>query len=107
MILPSCILGDLSHVPDQSTIEDFGEVNVALVPVGGGNTLTAGMASDVIALIEPNYIVPMHYAIDGLNLDLEPVDKFLKGDGGQPSEAKKNFYGLHLHHFLNNPKSSF
>ncbi len=74
-------LGDLSHVPDQSTIEDFGEVNVALVPVGGGNTLTAGMASDVIALIEPNYIVPMHYAIDGLNLELDGVDKFLKAMG--------------------------
>ena len=74
-------LGDLSHVPDQSTIEDFGEVNVALVPVGGGNTLTAGMASDVIALIEPNYIVPMHYAIDGLKLQLDEVDKFLKAMG--------------------------
>jgi len=74
-------LGDLSHVPDQSTIEDFGEVHVALVPVGGGNTLTAGMASDVIALIEPNYIVPMHYAIDGLNMQLDPVDKFLKAMG--------------------------
>jgi len=74
-------LGDLAHVPDQSTIEDFGEVNVALVPVGGGTTLTADMAAEVIALIEPNYIVPMHYATDGLNLDLEPVDKFLKAMG--------------------------
>src|SRR5690606_37946859 len=27
-------LGDLAHVPDQSTIEALGEVNVVLVPVG-------------------------------------------------------------------------
>ncbi|MGJ3239069.1 MAG: MBL fold metallo-hydrolase [Anaerolineae bacterium] len=74
-------LGDLSHVPDQSTIEDFGEVNVALVPVGGGNTLTAGMAADVIALIEPHYIVPMHYAQEGLTIELDPVEKFLKAMG--------------------------
>lgn len=74
-------LGDLAHVPDQSTIEDFGEVNVALVPVGGGKTLTAGMAAEVIALIEPSYIVPMHYAIPGLNIELDPVDKFLKAMG--------------------------
>ena len=74
-------LGDLGHVPDQSTIEDFGEVNVALVPVGGGNTLTGGQAAEVIALIEPSYIVPMHYAIDGLNMQLDPVDKFLKAMG--------------------------
>jgi L-ascorbate metabolism protein UlaG (beta-lactamase superfamily) len=74
-------LGDLNHVPDQSTIEDFGEVHVALVPVGGGNTLNAAQAADVIALIEPSYIVPMHYAIDGLNIELDPVDKFLKAMG--------------------------
>jgi L-ascorbate metabolism protein UlaG (beta-lactamase superfamily) len=74
-------LGDLSHVPDQSTIEDLGEVHVALVPVGGGNTLSAAMAAEVIALIEPNYIIPMHYAMDGLKLELDPVDKFLKAMG--------------------------
>ena len=74
-------LGDLSHVPDQSTIEALGEVHVVLVPVGGGQGLTASQAAEVIALIEPNYIVPMHYAIPGLNLDLDPVDKFLKEMG--------------------------
>jgi L-ascorbate metabolism protein UlaG (beta-lactamase superfamily) len=74
-------LGDLSHVPDQSTIEDFGEVNVALVPVGGGNTLSATMAAEVIALIEPSYIVPMHYATPGLDLELDDVEKFLKAMG--------------------------
>lgn len=74
-------LGDLGHVPDQSTIEDFGEVNVVLVPVGGGNTLKPAMAAEVIALIEPHYIVPMHYQIDGLAMELEPVDKFLTAMG--------------------------
>ena len=74
-------LGDLSHVPDQSVIEAFGEVNVALVPVGGGNTLKPAMAAEVIAQIEPNYIVPMHYAQAGLGIELEPVDKFLKAMG--------------------------
>ena len=74
-------LGDLLHVPDQSTVEAMGEVNVALVPVGGGGALKASEAAEVIALIEPNYIVPMHYAIPGLALDLDPVDKFLKEMG--------------------------
>lgn len=74
-------LGDLAHVPDQSTIEDFGEVTVALVPVGGGKTLTAGQAADVVALIEPSYVIPMHYEIDGLDVELEDVEKFLKAMG--------------------------
>ena len=74
-------LGDLKHVPDQSTIEAMGEVNVALVPVGGGMALRASAAAEVIAMIEPNYIVPMHYALPGLKIELDPVDKFLKEMG--------------------------
>jgi L-ascorbate metabolism protein UlaG (beta-lactamase superfamily) len=74
-------LGDLAHIPEQSTIEALGAVHVALVPVGGGNSLRANLAAEVIALIEPNYIVPMHYALPGLNVELDPVDKFLKEMG--------------------------
>lgn len=74
-------LGDLAHVPDQSTIEDLGEINVLLIPVGGGAVLNAAMAAEVVALIEPHYVVPMHYAIPDLTLSLDPVDKFLKAMG--------------------------
>ncbi|MEQ8671923.1 MAG: MBL fold metallo-hydrolase [Aggregatilineales bacterium] len=74
-------LGDLAHVPNQSTIESLGEVHVALVPIGGGNSLSAAEAAEVIALIEPNYIVPMHYMLDGLTVLLDPVEKFLKEMG--------------------------
>lgn len=71
-------LGDLAHIPAQSTTESLGEVNVLLIPVGGGNGLRASQAAEVVALIEPHYIVPMHYALPGLNLELETVDRFLK-----------------------------
>ncbi len=71
-------LGDLAHIPAQSTTEALGEVNVLLIPVGGGNGLRASQAAEVVALIEPHYIVPMHYALPGLNLELETVDRFLK-----------------------------
>lgn len=74
-------LGSLSHVPDQSTIEALGEVNAVLVPVGGGRGLTANQAAEVIALIEPNYIVPMDYAIPGLSIERDPLDKFLQAMG--------------------------
>lgn len=74
-------LGDLSHVPDQSTIKELGEVTVLFVPVGGGNGLKAAMAAEVITLIEPRYIVPMHYALPNLTFELEPVEKFLKAMG--------------------------
>ncbi len=74
-------LGDLAHVPDQSTIEALGIVNVLLLPVGGGKGLRAAQAAEVVALIEPNFVVPMHYALPGLKFELDPVDKFLKAMG--------------------------
>lgn len=81
-------LGDLAHVPDQSTIEALGVVNVLLLPVGGGNGLRAAQAAEVVALIEPHFVVPMHYALPGLKFELDPVDKFLKAMGvGKPQEA--------------------
>lgn len=73
--------GDLAYVPDQSVVEEMGEVNVLLLPVGGGGALNASLASEVVSLIEPSYIIPMHYALPQLPLDLEPVDRFLKAMG--------------------------
>jgi L-ascorbate metabolism protein UlaG (beta-lactamase superfamily) len=74
-------LGDLAHIPAQAVVEAMGQVNVLLLPVGGGNGLKAAQAAEVVALIEPYYVVPMHYALPGLVIELDPVDKFLKAMG--------------------------
>lgn len=74
-------LGDMQKVPPQTQIEALEEVNVLLVPVGGGNSLNAAQASELVSMIEPNIVIPMHYKIPGLNLDLEDVDRFLKEMG--------------------------
>ncbi len=74
-------LGDLAHVPDQETLEELLDVNVVLIPVGGGAGLKASTAAEVISMIEPNYIIPMHYALSGLTVELDSVDKFLKEMG--------------------------
>lgn len=74
-------MGDLGFVPEQSLVEELGEVHVLLIPVGGGNGLKATQAAEVVALVEPRFIVPMHFELPGLNLPLEPVDKFLRAMG--------------------------
>jgi hypothetical protein len=51
-------LGDLDHVPVQADIDAFGTVNVALVPIGGGKSLNAAQAAEVISLIEPEIVIP-------------------------------------------------
>jgi L-ascorbate metabolism protein UlaG (beta-lactamase superfamily) len=79
--LTVCHLGDLDHVPTQAQIEALGAVNVALVPVGGGGGLNAAQAAEVISLLEPSIVVPMHYRTDSGSLSLDPVSKFLKEMG--------------------------
>jgi L-ascorbate metabolism protein UlaG (beta-lactamase superfamily) len=74
-------LGDLSYVPTQSQIEDLGAVDVALVPVGGGGALAPGEAAEVISLIEPSIVVPMHYKTGAETVKLGTVSRFLSEMG--------------------------
>lgn len=74
-------LGDMAKVPTQTQIEALEEVNVLLVPVGGGNSLNAAQAAELVSMIEPNIVIPMHYSIPNLKLELEDVERFLKEMG--------------------------
>jgi L-ascorbate metabolism protein UlaG (beta-lactamase superfamily) len=80
-------LGDLDKVPSQTEIEALEEVNILLLPVGGGNSLNAAQASELVSMLEPNIVVPMHYHLPGLKLELEEIDRFLKEMGvNEPTE---------------------
>lgn len=74
-------LGDLNRVPSQTEIEALGNVHVALVPVGGGGGLTPAKAVEVVSLLEPGIVIPMHYSTPGCLLKLAPVSRFLKEMG--------------------------
>jgi L-ascorbate metabolism protein UlaG (beta-lactamase superfamily) len=81
-----CHLGDLRRVPTQSQVEELGDVDVLLIPVGDGTTLGAAKASEVISLLEPRIVIPMHYKTELLRgLELAPVDQFLKEMGVKES----------------------
>jgi L-ascorbate metabolism protein UlaG (beta-lactamase superfamily) len=79
--LTACHLGDLGHVLAQEQVEALGEVNVLLIPVGGGHTLTGSQAAEVVNVIEPNIVIPMHYKTPATNRDLAPVSRFLRAMG--------------------------
>ncbi len=81
-------LGDLQQVPTQAEIEALGTVNVALVPVGGGGGLNAAKAAEVISLIEPNIVIPMHYSTPDAKVTLDSLNKFMKEMGLNKQEAQ-------------------
>ena len=74
-------LGDVQKIPNQLEIEALGNVNVVLVPVGGGGGLSAAKAVEVVSLLEPGIVIPMHYNTPDSSLKLAPVGKFLKEMG--------------------------
>jgi L-ascorbate metabolism protein UlaG (beta-lactamase superfamily) len=76
-----CHLGDLGHPLSSSQIEEIGNVDVLLVPVGGGSTINAAQAAGVIRSIEPKIVIPMHYKTPELTREMNTVDKFLKEMG--------------------------
>ena len=74
-------LGDVQKVPSQTEIENLGGVNVVLVPVGGGGGLNAAKAAEIVSLLEPGFVIPMHYEVPESNLQLDPLNRFIKEMG--------------------------
>ncbi|MEO8357494.1 MAG: MBL fold metallo-hydrolase [Chloroflexota bacterium] len=81
-------LGDLQQTPTQSEIESLGTVNVLLVPVGGGGGLNAAKAAEIISLIEPSLVIPMHYSTPDSKLSLESLNKFIKEMGLSKADSQ-------------------
>ena len=74
-------LGNIDHVPTQREVERLGTVNVLLVPVGGGASLSAAQAVETVRIIQPNIAIPMHYSVPRTIPRLDPLEKFLKEMG--------------------------
>jgi L-ascorbate metabolism protein UlaG (beta-lactamase superfamily) len=91
--LTVCHLGDLSRVLTQAQVEAMPTIDILMVPVGGGGALDADQAAEVISLLEPKIVLPMHYRTDVIeNVELDPISKFLREMGvseHSPAEGLK------------------
>ena len=76
-----CHLGDLGHMLTAEQIEELGDVDVLLLPVGGVSTINASTAAEVVRRLEPKIVIPMHYQTPAISRELQPVDGFLKEMG--------------------------
>ncbi len=69
-------------------VEDLGNVDILLIPVGGIYTIGAKDASEIISQIEPGIVIPMHYKVPNLKIELDDVSKFLKEMGEESTEPQ-------------------
>jgi L-ascorbate metabolism protein UlaG (beta-lactamase superfamily) len=86
------VTGNISGKLDEQQVENLGQVDVLVVPVGGkGLTLDAEDAAQVVTQLEPSYVIPVHYD-DGTTTYPMPQDgvaTFLQEMGSNPEAQSK------------------
>jgi hypothetical protein len=84
---------DLSHISElkltEDEVEDLGDVDILLLPVGGHDVLDYDQAAKTVSLIEPKIIIPMNYQMPGVKINLDSNEKFLKQMGGKFETMEK------------------
>jgi len=90
--------GRLQRQLTEDEIDALGHVDVLVVPVGGGDALSAGDATKLVSAIEPSIVVPARYRVPGgAGAEYEPVDKFAKemglAEGAWQSQPKLSLSG--------------
>lgn len=78
-------LGALSSSTiDAKILEQFGDVDILFVPIGGGDVLDAASASALGVKLEAHVVIPMHY-------DQKALAAFLKEEGVEHAKAEEKF----------------
>lgn len=84
---------NLTHIREwnikQDDLDDLGEIDILILPVGSNSVLTPKLASQIAHDIEPKIVIPSHYATAGLKLPNEKVEEFTKAFGGKPETMEK------------------
>lgn len=75
-------LGDLGHLPDAQTVAAIGRADLLFLPIGGVFTIDAAAAHEVLALLRPHLVIPMHYSTPALAFHLDGPEAFLSGLSG-------------------------
>lgn len=85
-----CHCGDLGHVLSPAVLEYIDQVDILLIPVGGEYTVDARTALEVVNQLAPKVVIPMHYKVEGLTIELDPLEKFISAYGkGMPELQTK------------------
>lgn len=72
-----CHLGDLGEPFSLPRVKTIGNPDVLLLPVGGNYTIDAAEAKKYVDAIAPSLVIPMHYFVRGLTVDIEGPERFL------------------------------
>ena len=85
--------GDLGCMPEREQLEELQGLDVAFIPVGGFYTIDGIQAGELIKIINPRIVIPMHFRDDSLGFGFDvisTVDVFLNAMGGGEFKEKSS-----------------
>ena len=83
-------LGLIESVPGSALLNELKDVDIVLMPAGGGNALGGAQAAEVMRVIDPGLVIPMNYRTEFEAMDeLEPLDRFQRETGSKPEPEAK------------------
>jgi hypothetical protein len=83
-----CHLGDISMPMTTRMIDELKPVDVVLVPTGGQCTLDMDLIYQTLQDLDAKIAIPMHYKTEGLNVDVDPIDNFVRRMGLDEIQAQ-------------------
>ncbi len=86
------VVGNIQPKLSEEQLETLGIVDILIVPVGGGGyTLDAMNAAEIVKQVEPRVVIPVHYADGATEYEVpqESVDGFIKELGVPIEEFPK------------------
>lgn len=82
-------LGGINQVPTEELLGRLENIDILLLPVGGGPYLDPMKAKEIVLELEPRIVVPLGFATDGCTLPLAAADMFCKEVGGMRQDGNK------------------
>lgn len=75
-------LGQLHRKLTDAELEALGNIDILILPVGGGDAMDAKLSSSLISMVEPRIVIPINYHVSGIKTKLGTVDQFCSALGG-------------------------
>lgn len=83
-----CHLGALSQTSLTSgQLDLIGDIDILFIPIGGHSVLDMKAVEGVVMQIEPNIVIPMHFKLNSISLDLADSSVFCQTYAVNAQEA--------------------
>lgn len=74
-------LGGAGRELSDDELDRLGDLDILVVPVGGGEALDAKKAAELVSRIDPRAVIPVHFKMTGLSLKADGFSDFIKETG--------------------------